>query len=185
MGLGKTLASLGAAAAFSLTPAVSQAENGQSGEAKSVHHAKESHHNHLIFGVEGAAHVSYIRAGVFHELGMGGHLSLGIEGGLGLDYQSPPSSSPVPRNLSAAASLDVLAAYHKTIKDKIFGVVEAGVGVELVKGSHGIHAAPVAKATGLVGYQLTDSLGVYIGPGVIRSPSATDVSVSVGAVFGI
>lgn len=159
MSFGKMLGSvgaIGAAAAISLAPNAAKA-----GEQ----------HNHAVLGVESTKHNSMVHLGVFHELGH--HLSLGLATGVGADYHGSP-----------VGSMEAIAAYHKTIRDGVFGVLEVGLGAEVLKGGHGVHAAPVAKLTGLLGYQATPSVGVYVGPSVIQTPNTTDVSLSVGTVLG-
>lgn len=154
--VGKTVASAGAAAAIGLTPSAAKA-----GEQ----------HNHAVLGVESTKHSSMFHGGYFREIGH--HLSLGLAAGVGADYHGSP-----------VGSAEAVLAYHKTVRGDIFGVLEAGVGAEVLKGGHGVHAAPVAKLTGLLGYQATPSVGVYVGPSVVRVPGSTDVSLSVGTVLG-
>ncbi len=154
--VGKTIASAGATAAIGLTPGVAKA-----GEQ----------HNHAVLGVESTKHNSMVHLGVFHELGH--HFSLGVATGVGADYHGSP-----------VGSMEAIAAYHQIIRGDVFGVLEAALGAEVLKGGHGVHTAPVAKLTGFLGYQATPSIGVYAGPSVIRTPDTTDVSLSVGTVLG-
>ncbi len=156
MSFGKILSSVGAVAAIGLSHGSASA-----GEK----------HNHAVLGVESTKHNSMLHGGYFREIGH--HLSLGLAAGVGADYHGSP-----------VGSAEAVLAYHKTVRGDVFGVLEAGVGAEVLKGGHGVHTAPVAKLTGLLGYQATPSVGVYAGPSVIRVPGSMDVSLSVGTVLG-
>lgn len=160
MGLGKTLTSLGTAAAITLAPEVAQSNE---------------HHNHAVLGVEANNHNVMAHGGYFHEIG--GHVSMGVAAGLGKGFHG-----------ETVGSVEGLVAYHATLSravaQGVFAVLEGGVGLEVASTEHGTHMEPVVKITGLAGVQVTPSVGVFVGPSYIRTPDANHWSVSAGAVLG-
>lgn len=160
MGLGKTLTSLGTAAAITFTPEVA--------------HAGEQH-NHAVFGVEAGPRSVMAHGGYFREIG--GHVSTGIAAGLGKGFHG-----------ETVGAIEGMVAYHKTISHGIakgvFVVFEAGGGLEMVSTERGLRVEPIAKGTGLLGVQLNNTVGVFAGVNYGRTPDANHGSVSVGTVLG-
>jgi|GEM_PF-2677621 hypothetical protein len=156
----KSVASLGTTAAMSLVPQMAAA-----GEQS----------NHAVLGTEVSAHSLMAYGGYFHEAAH--HLSIGVSGGLGKDFHG-----------GTVGALEGLIAYHKTLSRAVahgvFGVLEAGGGAEMDSGEHGVHFEPIAKATGLVGIQVSEALGIFAGPNYVATPDTHHWSISAGAVFG-
>lgn len=126
--------------------------------------------NHFTVGVEGGPHGLMAKTGVFHEVAP--HLSVGLVAGAGSTLNGMPTGLA-----------EIMAAYHKTIRGKVFAVVEAGGGVDFYRGEHGVHTSPLGKVTGLVGYQASPDVGVFAGPSLaVNSHGDPSGSVSVGTV---
>ncbi len=142
--------------------------DGRLAEMPKVKHVH--HDNYFTVGVEGGAHGLMAQAGVFHEVAP--HLSVGLVGGIGSTLDGMPTGAA-----------EVMAAYHKSIRGKVFAVLEAGGGVDFLREEHGVHTSPIAKVTGLVGYHATPDVGIFAGPSlIVNSHGDPSGSVSVGTV---
>lgn len=165
-GLGKTLASLGAAVAIGFAPEAEARER----------------HDHAVFNVEASNHKVTANGGYFHEIA--DHFSLGLAVGGGTNFQGHP-----------VGAAEGLVAYHKTLSRRVaqgvFGVLEGGGGVEAVVDPRGAHFELVARSTVIVGLQVNKALSVFTGVNHTWTSDSAHMptsdlnnwSVSVGTVF--
>lgn len=159
MGLGKYVASAGAAVALGFAPDVA---------------AETPIHNqhHLALGVEAHSHAGLTQAKYIRSLP--GHFETGVVGGIGMSTHK-----------DFLASLEVLGAYSVHFSDRIGVVLEGTVGVEVVKGGHGTHVEPAFKGALFGEYQAHDHVKVYGGPYVGRIGHDNQVGGAAGVIFDL
>lgn len=129
-----------AAALSALVPTPAKAEETgapHDGHLTEVPEVKHVHHdNHFTVGVEGGPHGLMAQAGVFHEVAHNSRWSCVVAG------------STLDGRPTGAA--EIVAAYHKTVRGKLFAVLEAGGGVDFLREEHGVHTSPMGRLPDLL-----------------------------------
>lgn len=125
------------------------------------------HHNHLALGVEADAHKTLSH--ILYTRELMDHWSVGAAVGLGTDYHG-----------TFAGGAEAVGTFHKAISKPFFVVGEVGAGAEFI----GSHVTPIVKVTGLIGVQVTDALGISVGPSVVATKHDVQPAVAANLAIG-